>query len=81
MNRRPAMPDNVHAEALARGFLRYCPICDGFEVTDRRVGVIGTGTGGLGEAEFLRSFTADVTLISPYGPHDLDASQHQRVHR
>ncbi len=81
VNRRPAMPDNVHAEALARGFLRYCPICDGFEVTDRRVGVIGTGTGGLGEAEFLRSFTADVTLISPYGPHDLDASQHQRVHR
>ncbi|MFC5423665.1 NAD(P)/FAD-dependent oxidoreductase [Bosea eneae] len=81
VNRRPAMLEGMHAEALARGLLRYCPICDGFEVTDRRVGVIGTGAGGIGEAEFLRSFTADVTLILPYGLHDLDASQRQRAHK
>lgn len=81
VNRRPAMPDDMHAEALARGLLRYCPICDGFEVTDQRVGVIGTAGSGLGEAEFLRSFTADVSLISPYGLHDLDASQRLRVHK
>lgn len=81
VNRRPAMSDDMHAQALARGLLRYCPICDGFELTDRRVGVIGTGAGGLGEAEFLRSFTADVTLILPYGLHDLDASQRRRVHK
>ena len=81
VNRRPAMPEDMHAEALARGLLRYCPICDGFEVTDRRVGVIGTAASGLGEAEFLRSFTADVSLISPYGLHDLDASQRLRVHK
>jgi len=80
VNRRPAMPEGMHAEALARGLLRYCPICDGFEATDRRVGVIGTGAGGLGEAEFLRSFTADVTLISPYGQHDLNASERRRIH-
>lgn len=81
VNRRPAMPDDMHAQALSRGLLRYCPICDGFEVTDRQVGVIGTAANGLNEAEFLRSFTADVTLISPYGPHDLDASQRRRVHK
>lgn len=81
VNRRPAMPDDMHAEALGRGLLRYCPICDGFEVTDRRVGVIGSAARGLGEAEFLRSFTADVSLISPDGPHDLDASQRLRVDR
>lgn len=81
VNRRPAMPDDTHVQALARGLLRYCPICDGFEVTDRRVGVIGTAAGGLGEAEFLRSFTADVTLISPEGFHDLDAAQRRRVDR
>lgn len=80
VNRRPAMPDDMHAQALSRGLLRYCPICDGFEVTDRQVGVIGTATNGLNEAEFLRSFTADVTLISPYGLHDLDASQRRRIH-
>ncbi len=81
VNRRPAMPDDMHAQALSRGLLRYCPICDGFEVTDRRVGVIGTAANGLNEAEFLRSFTADVTLISPYGLHDLDASQRRRIHK
>ncbi|MFC5423639.1 FAD-dependent oxidoreductase [Bosea eneae] len=81
VNRRPAMSDDMHFQALARGLLRYCPICDGFEVTDRRVAVIGTAASGLGEAEFLRSFTADISFISPYGLHDLDASQRRRVHK
>lgn len=62
-NRRPKMTAEQHDEALARGLLRYCPICDGFEVTDRRLAVIGQGKTGLAEALFLRSFTSDVTLI------------------
>ena len=73
VNLRPdALPDDVHDEALARGLLRYCPVCDGYEVTDKRVAVIGTGTHGTTEALFLRGFTADLTLVSPHGDHDLD---------
>lgn len=73
VNRRPdALPDDVHDEALARGLLRYCPVCDGYEVTDKRVAVIGTSTHGTTEALFLRGFTADLTLVSPHGDHDLD---------
>ena len=64
-NRKPPMDEQLHDEALARGLIRYCPICDGYEVTDKKVGVIGSGKGGVGEAIFLRSFTADVTLIAP----------------
>ena len=64
-NRRPPMDEALHDDALARGLIRYCPICDGFEVTDKKVGVIGSGKGGVNEAIFLRSFTADVTLIAP----------------
>jgi thioredoxin reductase (NADPH) len=75
INNRPDMPDGLHDEALARGLLRYCPICDGYEVTDQRVGVIGTGAHGAREALFLRSYTSDVSLIAPEGPHDLDAAQ------
>ncbi len=56
---------NLHDDALARGLIRYCPICDGYEVTDKKVGVIGSGSHGVAEALFLRSFTADVTLIAP----------------
>jgi thioredoxin reductase (NADPH) len=64
-NRRPPMDEELHDEALARGLVRYCPICDGYEVTDKRVGVIGSGSHGVAEALFLRSYTADVTLIAP----------------
>jgi thioredoxin reductase (NADPH) len=73
VNRRPdALDDAVHDKALARGLLRYCPVCDGYEVTDSRVAVIGTGEHGAAEALFLRGFTADLTLVSPHGDHDLD---------
>jgi thioredoxin reductase (NADPH) len=64
-NRRPPMDEDLHEEALSRGLVRYCPICDGFEVTDKKVGVIGSEGHGVAEALFLRSFTADLTLIAP----------------
>lgn len=72
VNNRPNMPDAIHDEALEAGLLRYCPICDGYEVTDKRVGIIGTGDHGMREALFLRGYTKDVTLIAPEGGHDLD---------
>ncbi len=72
VNNRPDMPDAIHDEALEAGLLRYCPICDGYEVTDKRVGIIGTGDHGMREALFLRGYTKDVTLIAPEGSHDLD---------
>jgi len=64
-NRRPPMEEELHDDALARGLIRYCPICDGYEVTDKKVGVIGSGHHGVAEAMFLRSYTRDVTLIAP----------------
>src|SRR5436190_11320797 len=64
-NRRPPMDEALHDDALARGLIRYCPICDGYEVTDKKVGVIGSGGHGVAEALFLRGYTADVTLIAP----------------
>lgn len=74
VNHRPDGIDAaLHDEALRRGLLRYCPICDGYEVTDKRVGVIGTGEHGMREALFLRGYTRDVTLIAPGAEHDLDA--------
>lgn len=73
VNHRPKhlLPE-VHDPALQRGLLRYCPVCDGYEVTDKRVGVIGTSDHGMREALFLRGFTRDVTLIAPDAAHDLD---------
>ncbi len=73
VNNRPTMDEAAHDAALKRGLLRYCPICDGYEVTDKRVGVIGTGTRGTSEALFLRAYTRDVTLIAHDGAHKIDA--------
>lgn len=64
-NRRPPMDEKLYDEALARGLIRYCPICDGYEVTDKKVGVIGSGGHGVAEAVFLRGYSSDVTLIAP----------------
>jgi thioredoxin reductase (NADPH) len=70
-NRRPPMDEDLHDEALSKGLIRYCPVCDGFEVTDKKVGVIGSGSKGVAEAVFLRGFTEDITLIAPDRAHDL----------
>lgn len=79
VNHRPPMPPGLHEEALQRGLLRYCPVCDGYEVTDKRIGVIGTGERGFGEALFLRAYSADVTLIAPAGAHVLTAEQRDQA--
>ena len=62
-NRPEGMDDQFHAEALGRGLLRYCPVCDGYEVTDKRVAVIGGGNSGVEAAIDLAGITAHVTLI------------------
>lgn len=64
-NRRPPMDEALHDDALKRGLIRYCPVCDGYEVTDKKVGVLGSGRNGVAEAVFLRGYTDDVTLIAP----------------
>ena len=70
-NRPEGIDDQLHDEAMSRGLIRYCPVCDGYEVTDKKVAVIGTGDHGTAEAQFIRGFTADLTLVSPQGDHDL----------
>ena len=68
-------------QAVAAGALRYCPICDGFEASGRKIAVIGRGKGGLGEALFMRHYTPHVTLFSVAGPIDLDAQDGLRIDR
>ena len=59
----PALPDL--ADAVQRGLVRYCPICDGYESRDRNIAVIGHGARGLGEAVFIaRTYSDNVTLLT-----------------
>ena len=78
-NRCPTMAHGVHDAALAAGRLRYCPVCDGFEVTDQDVAVIGTAAGGVKEALFLRAYSERVTLVSPDSRHVLTSKQRETL--
>ncbi|RAK58994.1 NAD(P)/FAD-dependent oxidoreductase [Phenylobacterium hankyongense] len=58
-------------EAIAKGLIRICPICDGYEVSGQSVGVIGDGAPAAAEAIFLTTWTDRVTLIHVGPPQDL----------
>jgi thioredoxin reductase (NADPH) len=58
----PRLPDVV--DAIRRGLIRHCPICDGHEVIDRKVAVIGRGAKGAAEALFIRHYTPHLTLFT-----------------
>jgi thioredoxin reductase (NADPH) len=51
-------------EAVGRGLVRYCPICDGFEASDRRIGVLGCADDAAAKALFLRTYSRHVTLLT-----------------
>jgi thioredoxin reductase (NADPH) len=43
---------------------RYCPVCDGYEAADQRIGILGHGEDASSKARFLRTYSNDVTLLS-----------------
>jgi len=57
----PRMP--YIAQALQQGALRYCPVCDGYEVMGQSVGVIADEGSDTFEALYLRHFTNHVTVF------------------
>ncbi|RYF62943.1 MAG: NAD(P)/FAD-dependent oxidoreductase, partial [Comamonadaceae bacterium] len=75
----PSMPHVL--EALRAGALRYCPVCDGYEVIDRAVGVYADGAHGVGEAIYLRHFTADLVLFMDGGARMLSVEERLRLSR
>lgn len=69
MDVEPALP-NIK-DAIRTGLVRHCPICDGFEVIDKTVAVIGRGMKGVNEARFLRHFTDKLTLFTLGTDHEI----------
>jgi thioredoxin reductase (NADPH) len=74
----PDLPDLPNA--VQSGLVRYCPICDGYEASDKKIAVIGYGDRGLGEAVFVaRTYSRDVTLLTLGQGMDLDADEKRRI--
>ncbi|HYD66404.1 NAD(P)/FAD-dependent oxidoreductase [Azospirillum sp.] len=70
----PVLP-NLY-QAVQRGLVRHCPICDGYEVIDHRVGVIGHGADAVGEALWLRTYSPDITMLTL--GQTMDLTEHER---
>jgi thioredoxin reductase (NADPH) len=51
-------------DAVRRGLVRYCPICDAYEAAGRKVALIAYGKCRLKEALLLRAYTADLTVLT-----------------
>ena len=49
------------------GAVRFCPICDGFEAMDRRIGVLGSADEAGRKALFLRTYSRSVMLFGKEG--------------
>ncbi|WP_052101416.1 NAD(P)/FAD-dependent oxidoreductase [Novilysobacter arseniciresistens] len=76
-------PDNAALTdlriATLAGVVRWCPICDGFEVLDQEVGVIAPADSGVEHALFLRTYARRLTLIVSPGGAPLTAADRTRL--
>jgi thioredoxin reductase (NADPH) len=63
----PSLPAFIY-----RGGVRFCPICDGFEAMDRRIGVVGPLRRAMKKALFLRTYSQNVVLLPLDRPVRLD---------
>lgn len=50
-------------EAIGRGAIRLCSICDGYDVMDRDIAVLGSGASALAHALFMRTWSRRVTVL------------------
>jgi thioredoxin reductase (NADPH) len=62
------LPIENWREAVAYGSVRLCPVCDGFDVMDKRIAVATAATNPVGHALFMRTFSSDVTLFERGSP-------------
>jgi thioredoxin reductase (NADPH) len=69
------LPIDNWREAVQSGAVRLCPVCDGYDVTDKKIAVITSPANPVGHALFMRTFSADVTLFERDDAVPLDAEQ------
>jgi thioredoxin reductase (NADPH) len=65
--------------AVRSGLVRQCPICDGYEMTDRALVVVGRTEAAVGEALFLRGYTDKLTIVTLGEPLELEDEDRRRM--
>ena len=70
--------ENWH-EAVAAGAVRLCPVCDGFDVLDKRIAIVSSPKNPVGHALFMRTFSSSVTLFERDRERAMHPDQRQRL--
>jgi thioredoxin reductase (NADPH) len=73
------LPIQDWRQAVAAGAVRLCPVCDGFDVMDKKIAVVTSLPDPLGHALFMRTFSADVTLFERSDGACLSSEQRLRL--
>ncbi len=74
------MPVEGWHEAVASGAVRLCPVCDGYDILDKRVAVVSQPHNRTGHALFMRTFSCDVTLFEREAGEPLSDDEAARLH-
>lgn len=72
-DRHPNIAD-LHAATLS-GCVRWCPICDAYDITDQEVALVAEAKEGVRHALFLRTYTRRLTLFVQPGGEELDSDE------
>ncbi|HUP46892.1 MAG TPA: NAD(P)/FAD-dependent oxidoreductase [Thermoanaerobaculia bacterium] len=67
---RDKLPDVPDIERFYGASIHHCPDCDGYEVTGKRVGVIGWGKKAVALSLKLLQWTDDLTIFTDGHPRD-----------
>jgi thioredoxin reductase (NADPH) len=73
------LPTENWRAAIRHGAVRLCPICDGYDVTDRRIALVCGQDNRVQHARFMRTFSADITLILPADAPPLDQDEREAL--
>lgn len=57
-------------QAVSDGAIRYCPVCDGYDVQGLRIAVLGRTRECFEKALFMRTYSRDVTMLDIGDPSD-----------
>ena len=81
VNHSPDIDAATHKRALQAGQLRYCPICDGYEVIGKSVAVLGNRPGAIQEALFLKTYTDEVMYVRVEGSPITEVDDNARLEK
>jgi thioredoxin reductase (NADPH) len=68
-------------DAIYQGALRFCPICDAYEVIDQHIGVLGRIDTAWKKALFLRTYSHRVTLLPTDDPKSMPEDIRKELQR